>query len=104
MRLGQKMAMLGAGVITLAGIGAASAAIGDAAATPRTAPVHLTSAGTLHSGDQSGDQSGPDTTAGDTPEATGGAEAPGDTHADAPGQNVDHQCPPACDTANGETP
>lgn len=33
---------------------------------------------------------------------SGGNET--DTHEDPDGQNVDHQCPPSCDTANGETP
>ncbi|GAA2277633.1 hypothetical protein GCM10010149_21310 [Nonomuraea roseoviolacea subsp. roseoviolacea] len=32
------------------------------------------------------------------------AKAEGDTHEDAKGQGVEHQCPPNCDTAHGETP
>ncbi|MET7459484.1 hypothetical protein [Nonomuraea sp. NPDC005501] len=32
------------------------------------------------------------------------AKAEGDTHEDAHGQDVEHQCPPNCDTAHGETP
>jgi hypothetical protein len=37
-------------------------------------------------------------------EQAGGSAAEGDTHEDPAGQNVDHQCPPDCDTANGEKP
>lgn len=35
-------------------------------------------------------------------EEGGGTES--DTHEDPDGVNVDHQCPPSCDTANGENP
>lgn len=35
-------------------------------------------------------------------EEGGGTES--DTHEDPDGVNVDHQCPPSCDTANGEKP
>jgi hypothetical protein len=35
-------------------------------------------------------------------EGSGGTES--DTHEDPDGVNVDHQCPPDCDTANGENP
>jgi hypothetical protein len=44
---------------------------------------------------------------GEDPGENGENESDGnetDTHVDAPGQNVDHQCPPDCDTANGEQP
>lgn len=36
-------------------------------------------------------------------EAAEGPEAEDDKHEDV-GENVDHQCPPDCDTANGEVP
>jgi hypothetical protein len=37
-------------------------------------------------------------------EAENGAASEGDTHEDPNGQNVNHECPPSCDTANGEQP
>lgn len=42
--------------------------------------------------------------AGEAPEGNEapGAEADGDTHEDV-GDQADHECPPECDTANGET-
>ena len=73
-------------------------------ATPATPTPEPTAAGDTDNV-QSGDQTKPDTGGTDTesPSAeSGAAEAPGDTHADAPGQNVDHSCPPTCDTASGE--
>lgn len=49
---------------------------------------------------------------GSDPEATGesagetenGSATEGDTHEDPAGQDVNHECPPSCDTANGEQP
>jgi len=130
MKLGPKLALLGAGILALAGGGLGVAAIGSASASPKPAVAHVTGA-TLTSapaqvgtptpapptpepttaGDtdnvQSGDQTATDVGRRDTeaPSAeSGAAEAPGDTHADAPGQNADHACPPTCDTASGEKP
>jgi hypothetical protein len=37
-------------------------------------------------------------------ETENGAAGEGDTHEDPAGQNVNHECPPNCDTANGEQP
>lgn len=37
-------------------------------------------------------------------ETENGAANEGDTHEDPDGQNVNHECPPDCDTANGEQP
>lgn len=49
---------------------------------------------------QSGDQTSPDNNTGDNSQESDGT----DSHQDAAGENVDHQCPPNCDTANGEQP
>jgi hypothetical protein len=43
----------------------------------------------------------PSSTASEPPEPAS-PEAPGDTYADPPGQDVNHECPPAC--GPGETP
>jgi cytoskeletal protein RodZ len=51
-------------------------------------------AGTETAGEQSGESGS---------ETAGESAKEGDTHEDA-GQNADHQCPPNCDTANGEQP
>jgi hypothetical protein len=37
-------------------------------------------------------------------ETPGESAKEGDTHEDPAGQDVNHQCPPDCDTANGEKP
>ena len=36
--------------------------------------------------------------------AESGSATESDSHQDPPGQNVNHECPPNCDTANGEQP
>ena len=55
---------------------------------------------------QEGDQNAPDDpneAAEEAAEGSEGPEADNDKHEDV-GENADHQCPPDCDTANGETP
>ncbi|MDP9341472.1 MAG: hypothetical protein M3Q23_05040 [Actinomycetota bacterium] len=57
---------------------------------------------TDETGDQSGDQSESTSESESGSESGGGTET--DTHQDPAGQDVNHECPPSCDTANGEKP
>jgi cytoskeletal protein RodZ len=57
------------------------------------------SASTDPSGESSGESSG------ETSGESGSSNEPStDTHEDPAGQDVNHECPPNCDTANGEQP
>jgi hypothetical protein len=111
MRLRSKLAAVAAAVLTLAGGGVWIAALGAGGASPRPAvtPAAFTAA-TLAatpapspSAEQPDGKETPDA-GGEKEPATETSEGPGDTHADPPGQDAGHECPPACDTASGEKP
>jgi hypothetical protein len=65
----------------------------SATAVHRTAVHHKAASEAESPGEPAGDENG---------DENGAPEH--DTHADPAGQNVDHQCPPDCDTAHGEQP
>ena len=75
----------------------AAATVAGASLSGVTAQLAGTRAATSSESGGSGEQEGEGTS-----QEPPGEPTPG--HEDPDGQNVDHQCPPSCDTANGEQP
>ena len=110
-------AMLAAAVLVTAGIWTAVASTASQAVTPATKTAvqygqTVQQVRTVHPAVKAGTAARHAPAAvhqakGENPGENGENESDGnetDTHVDPPGQNVDHQCPPDCDTANGEQP
>lgn len=100
-------------IVGLLSIGGLWSTVAQAGAKNTKAPVTVQQVGPAADTDtvQTGDQATPDDPAAEAaeeakegPEGKEGKEADNDTHEDPDGVDVNHECPPACDTANGETP